>query len=1124
MNPRRDQFEAVQISTSDLRRIDRVCDAFERTLKSRGQVRIEELIEGWSGPARSLLLRELLCTELHYAQQHGERLSLSDYVDRFPQDVHVVEGVCSTAANDPRPSETDRGSNTDRGAVFGAAPSGRSKFSYIGRYEIRGRLGAGGFGTVYLAHDSVLKREVAIKVPNAKWRPSDQAWELMRHEAELTAGLSHPFIVKVFDIDRDEKGCPYIVMEYIRGKSLAQCLKGNRLEPREIARIMGRLAEALAAAHQVGLVHRDLKPANVLLDEAGEPHLVDLGLAIDGPEHSDHLAGTCAYMSPEQVRCDGSTIGPRSDIWSMGVMIHEMLTGQRPFQKANRRELLDQILSTKPRTVPTARDRTERCLLRVTASCLQPDADKRYACAAELMHALHQINKGRARWSRYVAATLTIVLAGALLWSRLSSLGVPIAVTAGSPAAIPGADRLPPAPPPNPAVPVFRLLPQNIRVDTWEEAIAAASSGDTVEISIDGPFVVDPVELHDKALIVRATEGCRPVLELGDSTAPSMIRSSADLLLEGLELRRKSNDRRRPGKTLAPSLVDCQRGALRATNCRFVHDGVERATCIFAAWSAHLEICNCEFYSTCGPGITGRPKGPFIIRNNVFAGEKAIMIQYPKDGERVVQLSNNSIVAREAVGVNAVTSHTPLRRLQILAYENLFDVDALVFFASGRPSRISAAERLRGAMVWRGADNQYCVRQAFLRSANRLQSQLELPRASDWNSHCDGTDVGMRERARIFSPSLAESLRTPLELNAQRFAVEMGDDTAESNATAGAALDRVGPDAYVAFQRSEDYVQWRQQHRRRGSLPTLSETQLGDTTTFAVVESQQSFATLAEAISNAGDGGHVDVRGNGPFRLPALDLGLRSITIQAGAGYRPILELDDSTQPKLFRTAGSLVLDGLELRREVLPDQKSQSIITADNGSVTLRNCGFVLQGPPRNFCLLLSGSSPATVQNCNFYHTDGVGLHLEIATDSNVDIEGCRFVGRTACVAEEVGSHSAQLSLTDNVFETDDQVLLLVAGPHMRRQTPKVRRLQINSVGNTFHATVFMTIAKLNSIDAAEAQLAAVRSAVRWHDTGSRFQIRDAFLTLGSMRRGALSRFDNHQGFMAALNSATRD
>jgi len=203
------------------------------------------------------------------------------------------------------------------------------------RYDVDEVLGRGGMGEVYLALDKVLDRQVALKVLHRQYADDEEFVERFKREAQSAAALSHPNIVSTYDRGRSEDGTYYIAMEYLSGGTLkARVLEDGPLEARESAEVALQIAGALEAAHERGVIHRDVKPQNVLFTGTGLVKVVDFGIAraasVGTRTQTSVVLGTASYMSPEQAL--GRPVGPQSDLYSLGVVLYEMLTGTLPYE------------------------------------------------------------------------------------------------------------------------------------------------------------------------------------------------------------------------------------------------------------------------------------------------------------------------------------------------------------------------------------------------------------------------------------------------------------------------------------------------------------------------------------------------------------------------------------------------------------------------------------------------------------------------------------------------------------------------------------------------------------------------------------------------------------------------
>jgi hypothetical protein len=314
-----------------------------------------------------------------------------------PQDVGRCPlcGAAGRAVTEPAdawPTFGDELPPLPQPATPSTAELSRGSWPAVSGYEILGELGRGGMGIVYRARQQSLGRLVALKMllPGAAG-PEELA--RFRREAEAIAALRHANFVHIYDVGEQE--CrPFCVLEFVDGGSLAQRLAGRPLPPGEAAQLVATLARAVHCAHQLGIVHRDLKPTNILLMADGTPKIADFGLAkmLHGPggnTFSGAILGTPGYLAPEQAQGRSGTVGPAADVYALGVILYETLTGRPPFRADTVLEILNQVVHEPPvppsRVQPNVPPELERICLR----CLHKEPARRYASAADLAEDLH---------------------------------------------------------------------------------------------------------------------------------------------------------------------------------------------------------------------------------------------------------------------------------------------------------------------------------------------------------------------------------------------------------------------------------------------------------------------------------------------------------------------------------------------------------------------------------------------------------------------------------------------------------------------------------------------------------------------------------------------------------------
>jgi serine/threonine protein kinase len=285
---------------------------------------------------------------------------------------------------DPTASESPPTEGGDAAAAHGLT------IGHIGRYALKQQLGEGGLGTVYAAYDPILSRTIAVKTLHLSVAEGDRTTldALFLHEARAAAGLNHPNIVTVYDAGLSEQGV-YIAMERLRGRDLRQLLaNGWRPDIVQTAQIMRRVSDALSYAHAKGVIHCDIKPANILISGETDIKISDFGAALyDAAEHT-HLkgVGSPAYMSPEQVQ--DRELDFHTDIYSLGALMYQMLTGKLPFRASSKASLLYQVVNIPPVPPSTFRRDIPADLDRVAMRCLEKAPEARYPTWSEFSREL----------------------------------------------------------------------------------------------------------------------------------------------------------------------------------------------------------------------------------------------------------------------------------------------------------------------------------------------------------------------------------------------------------------------------------------------------------------------------------------------------------------------------------------------------------------------------------------------------------------------------------------------------------------------------------------------------------------------------------------------------------------
>ncbi len=382
--------------------VDEACNAFEAKWRGGGKPDILAALFELPAALRAATLKELVLLDVFYRRENGEAPAVAEYADRFPElDSHWLAGVVS-GGGDGATVTADGGRRP--GAVVGAPGT---RVGYFGDYELLVELARGGMGVVYKARQVTLDRLVALKMVRAGEFATEEEARRFRQEVEAVAALDHPNIVPIFEVG-DHRGRQYYTMPLLSGSLAARAsaygVSGarNRTEARgrqaRAARLVAAIARAVYHAHQRGILHRDLKPSNVLLDEGGEPHVADFGLARRlnsgaGLTATGAVLGTPSYMAPEQAR-GGKEVTTQTDVYGVGAVLYELLTGRPPFHGADVLSTLDQVKEREPMRPRAVCEFVDPDLETVCLKCLEKDPNRRYSGAAALADDLDRWLRG----------------------------------------------------------------------------------------------------------------------------------------------------------------------------------------------------------------------------------------------------------------------------------------------------------------------------------------------------------------------------------------------------------------------------------------------------------------------------------------------------------------------------------------------------------------------------------------------------------------------------------------------------------------------------------------------------------------------------------------------------------
>ncbi len=389
----------------ELKRIEEASARFSAAWKTGASPRIEDYLVSEDEAIRIPLLSRLLEVELDHLEQQGALLGLSEYQSRFPDALGLLRGffpdpeVSSMSSGELRTFESTAERYYSHESVKTARPDSTQRASSrFGHYLLLGKLGDGSQGVVYRATDLRLNRVVALKTLRAGALATESERARFQIDANALASLDHPLVVPIFDVG-DVAGMPYFTMRLIDGDSLSDRIDQYKGDFQRIGRLLATIARTVHEVHGRGILHRDLKPSNILLDRSGTPHVADFGLALrpESDQQFDRtgvIVGTASYMSPEQAQGKVRDLTPATDLYSLGAILYELLTGQPPFRAKTTMETVVLVLERDPVPPRQLWSEIPRDLEQICLKCLEKDPSERYPSTEALADDLDRFGQG----------------------------------------------------------------------------------------------------------------------------------------------------------------------------------------------------------------------------------------------------------------------------------------------------------------------------------------------------------------------------------------------------------------------------------------------------------------------------------------------------------------------------------------------------------------------------------------------------------------------------------------------------------------------------------------------------------------------------------------------------------